>query len=192
MEGRTPRLSMGRKIFYAIVIIVAFPIVYFFLARDMRFFKVPSNSMEPTILVADYLMTMSVDAYTRGDIVVVRDPEGNGYLVKRIVALSGDIIEVRGGAVFLDGSYVSEPYRYEPIDYTLSRYRVREGEIFVLGDNSNWSVDSHDWTAGDEDEARTPGGIPAELIVGKVHYIYLPFSRMGKLNSYPLRTIANG
>ncbi len=184
-------VSLGRRLFYVAVIIAAVPLIYLFVGRGMRFFRVPSNSMEPTILVSDYLLTLRQDNYRRGDIVVLHDPMApKGYLVKRIIALGGDRIEIQGGAVFINGGYASEPYRLEPIEYSLGEYRVNESEVFVLGDNSNWSVDSHDWAAGIEDgEPERPGGVPSDLIVGRVLYIYLPFNRMQRMVPYPLRSL---
>ena len=155
----------------------------------MRFFRVPSNSMEPTILVSDYIMTLRQEGYERGAIVVLEDPMVSGdYIVKRIVAVGGDRVSIRGGAVFINGGYASEPYRLEPIDYSMEEYVVDEGDVFLLGDNSNWSVDSHNWAAGVEDAKEVrPGGVPRELIVGRVRYIYLPLERMRKMRAYPLR-----
>ncbi len=186
-------ISLGRRIFYAAVIIAAVPLIYLFVGRGMRFFRVPSNSMEPTILVSDYLVTLRQDNYKRGDVVVLRDPMlGNGYIVKRIIAVGGDRIEIQGGGVFINGGYASEPYGLEPIDYRMDEYRVNESEVFVLGDNRNRSVDSHDWTA-DVDDGRParPGGVPTDLIVGRVLYIYLPFNRMHRLLPYPLRSLGD-
>lgn len=184
-------MSLGRRLFYGSVIIAAVPTIYLFVGRGMRFFRVPSNSMEPTIHVSDYIMTLRQEAYRRGDIVVLDDPlPGGDYIVKRIVALGGDRISIQGGAVFINGGYASEPYRLEPIDYHMDEYLVDEGDVFLLGDNANWSVDSHDWAAGVEDsETVQPGGVPADSIVGKVLYIYLPVDRMQRLRSYPLRFV---
>lgn len=184
-------MSVGKKVFYMVVILVAIPLIYFFLARGMRFFRVPSNSMEPTILVSDYILTLEEDTYRRGDIVVLKDPtlEG-GYLVKRIVGLGGDRIAVRGGAVYLNGKYASEPYRLEPIDYIMAEYVVPEDEVFLLGDNSNWSVDSHDWAAGlEEQHVPERSGVPKSAIIGKVRYIYLPLKRGQQMHAYPLRNV---
>lgn len=182
-------ISLGRRLFYVVVIIAAVPLIYLFVGRGMRFFRVPSNSMEPTIVVSDYLLTLRQNDYKRGDIVVLVDPLApNGYIVKRLVAVGGDRIEIHGGAVFINGGYTSEPYRPEPIDYSMEEYRLNEGEVFVLGDNRNWSVDSHDWSAGaDDGTPAQPGGVPNDLIVGRVLYIYLPFNRMQKMTPYPLR-----
>ena len=182
-------LSLGRRLFYGSVILAAVPLIYLFVGRGMRFFRVPSISMEPAIHVSDYILTLRQDGYRRGDIVVLEDPMAKGeYIVKRIVGLGGDRISIRGGAVFINGGYASEPYRLEPIDYSMEDYLVDEGDVFLLGDNSNWSVDSHNWAAGVEDSPRAePGGVPGDSIVGRVLYIYLPFERMQKMQSYPLR-----
>lgn len=182
---------MGRRLFYIAVIIAAVPLIYLFVGRGMRFFRVPTNSMEPTILVSDYLLTLRQDNYKRGDIVVLRDPmDGNGYIVKRIIGVGGDHIEIHGSAVFINGGFASEPYSLEPMEYDMDEYRVDESEIFVLGDNRNWSVDSHDWAAGTNDKKPAqPGGVPSDLIIGKVLYIYLPFDRMHRLRPYPLRPL---
>jgi len=180
---------MGRRLFYGIVIMLAVPLIYLFIGRGMRFFRVPSTSMEPTILVSDFILTLRQDGYERGDIVVVEDPLVSGdYIVKRIIAVGGDRVSIHGGAVFINGGYASEPYRLEPIDYSMEDYVVDEGEVFLLGDNSNWSVDSHNWAAGIEDsEEVRPGAVPGDSIVGRVRCIYLPLERMQKLRGYPLR-----
>lgn len=175
--GLTPRRRVG----YVIIILVSVTLIYFLVARGMRFFVVPSDSMNPTIVPPEYLLTLSQETYRRGDVVVLKDPEEAGaYIVKRIVGLSGDILQIRGGALFLNEEYASEPYLAEPMDYEMThRYEVSEGEAFVLGDNRNWSIDSHSWNSG----------VPVDDIVGKVRFVYLPFSRMRKILSYPLTNV---
>jgi hypothetical protein len=67
------------------------------------------------------------------------------------------------------------------IDYSLDQpYTVRENEVFVLGDNRNFSEDSHEWEYK---------GISVDSIVGRVRYVYLPFSRMREVRSYPLTNL---
>lgn len=184
-------MSRGRKVFYVIVILIAVPLVYFFVFRGMRFFRVPSNSMLPTIQVSDFILTLHEQSYDRGDVVVLRDPNATeGYLVKRIVGISGDRVAVRGGAIFLNGAYASEPYRMEPMEYRMSEYQVAPGDVFLMGDNRNWSMDSHNFGADGTDASEVePAGVSANLIVGKVYCIYLPFERMGKVISYPVTRV---
>lgn len=191
-EVNTPRsLSRGRIVFYCLVLALFIPLLYFLMFRGMRFFRVPSNSMEPTILVSDYLLTLEEDDYRRGDIVVLDDPLAKGgYIVKRIVAIGGDSIGVGGGGLILNGGYASEPYKMEPVDYAMPQYQVPADHVFVLGDNRNWSVDSHNWAAGDESSPpANPEAIPSSRIVGLVRFIYLPVTRMRRVDSYPLRPV---
>ena len=179
-----------RNIAYIVIIFVSGALIYFLAVREMRFFMVPSNSMAPTLVPPEYLMTLKSDEYKRGDIVVLTDPSDiTGYLVKRIVGLPGDRIEIRGGAAFLNSHYLSEPYCDEPIDYEMPPFTVRPNEYFILGDNRNWSVDSHDWNHGSENEPRA-AGVPVDSVVGKVRYVYLPLRQMRAISSYPLAEVA--
>ena len=173
------RISRARYTFYVIVLIGAIILMYLFFARDMRFFLVPTSSMLPTFQPRDYIMTLNANNYSRGDLVVLADPtEAGEYVVKRIVGVEGDRITVQGGALLLNGGYVSEPYILEPeIQYTYGPFDVPEGEVFVLGDNRNQSDDSSTWPSGSVDK---------DSVVGKVRYIYMPFDRMGAVESYPL------
>jgi len=158
----------------AVLFLVA--IVYLFGVRHMRFFTVPSRSMEPTLLEGDYLATINENTYRRGDVVVIREPDKDEYIVKRIVGLPGDAITVRGQALYIDGDFVSEPYIKEPMQYQIDRpFAVPAETVFVLGDNRNESEDSH--VTGETE--------PLENIVGKVWFIYYPYSRFGSLRSYP-------
>lgn len=166
-------------------------------SSGIRFFQVPSRSMVPTLYPGDYIVARASENYQRGDVVVFRDPDlESEYLVKRIVGVGGDVIEVKGGAVFINDHYASEPYRYSPIDYRMSPYIVPEGELFLLGDNSNSSIDSHNWGAAAADEPGevgedgpkgSPRSISEDYIIGRVTHVYLPAERRGPVNAYPLR-----
>jgi signal peptidase I len=189
-----PRIGHFRKRLAWVLLILLLPILGIIQFSGIRSFKVPSSSMEPTLFPSDYIVTRTVDSLNRGDIVVFKDPDyANEYLVKRIVGVGGDTISVFGGAVFLNNAYVSEPFRYRPIDYVMDPYEVPKDHFFLLGDNANRSIDSHNWGAsgsqGDEDTKGTPRSISKEFIVGKVTRIYLPPSRAGKLDSYPIRIL---
>lgn len=166
-------------------------LIYNFAIREMRFFLVPSSSMEPTLVPPEYFMTLNQKEYRRGDIVVVDDPlEGGAYLVKRLVGIGGDRISVRDGDLYINGGYVSEPYRVVSMEYGIQEYSVGAEEIFLLGDNRNKSVDSHNWN--EDPGGRTMiEGVPLDSIVGKVRFVYLPFSRMRRVLSYPLMSLTD-
>ncbi len=140
--------------------------------------------MEPTLATREYILSTNEHEYRRGDVIVVKDPMiAGGYLVKRLVALPGDHVQMDGGALFLNGAYISEPYLPEPIQYALPEYVVPDGQVFILGDNRNLSVDSHDWS--DDAEVPQTAGVAVESIVGKVRFVYLPIGHARRVGSYP-------
>lgn len=177
----SPRLSRARYTAYVVILLVSVALLYLFYARGMRFFLVPSSSMEPALLPNDYILTLREPVYRRGDIVVIRDPVRNDevlYDVKRIIAVGGDSIEIKWGAVLLNGLYASEPYTMEPIGYEdFGSITVPNNHVFLLGDNRNHSEDSSVWPQH---------SIPEDAIVGKVGLIYLPKSRWQWVRHYPL------
>lgn len=174
-----PRRTRTRAAAYVALVCVLY-ILYLFVWQGMRFFLVPSDSMEPTLLSRDYLVSFRQTEYRRGEIVVIKDPEEEGnFLVKRIVGVGGDTIEIQGGALFLNGKYASEPYMKEPMEFAFDLMTVPRGEVFVLGDNRNKSEDSVTWKRA----------IPLSDVVGKVYAIYNPISRMGGVRSYPLTNV---
>lgn len=183
-------MSKARYTFYSLVIVCCLILLYFFWVRGMNFFLVPSGSMEPLLQKGDYIVTLNARAYAPGDIVVFADPQNEGeYLVKRIVAITGDTVELQGGALHVNGRYVSEPYVKEPLFLHYPPYEVPAGCCFVLGDNRKFSEDSSSeaWSAGDWD---CKPGIDTNTIVGIVRRIYLPLDRSGSVDSYSLDSYA--
>lgn len=165
----------------AILLLIVVPLFYVFVVRGARFFEVPSRSMEPALLVGDRIATLRQAVYRRGDIVVFDDKEKQEYVVKRIVGVAGDSVNVGTGALYIDGEFASEPYIAEPMAYDFAHpVELKDGEVFVLGDNRNWSDDSH------KDLRPTP----VERIVGKVVYRYYPFDRMGPVQGFPLTNLS--
>ncbi len=167
--------------------------LYYFGYRNMRFFVVPTNSMQPTLHPEDMLLTLREPRYHRGDIVVAYD-DGE-YVVKRIVGLPGDNISVVDGALFINGKYAAEPYIFEPMNYFIERpVRIPDDFFFYLGDNRNESEDS---SLGFMAPRTAPlSGNPItylgqlDAIVGRVRFRYYPYDRFGRVLSYPLINVA--
>ncbi|MBP8131315.1 MAG: signal peptidase I [Candidatus Hydrogenedentes bacterium] len=176
-QGILVRLLTSHRAGLLTILVLCLIGIYFFAFRGMRFFEVPSRSMEPALLPGDHLITLWEKAYRRGDIVVVE--EDDGYVVKRVVGLPGDEVMVMDGALFIDGAYASEPYIAEPMLYVLAPLRVPDGCVFLLGDNRNASDDDH----------LTRQAQPAVSIVGRVRFRYYPYDRWGRIHSFPLSNV---
>lgn len=190
--GRSSRPGWVRNVVYVFIILVSVVLIYLFTVREMRFFKVPTSSMEPTFYPNDYLMSLSHPEYHRGDIVIVHDPVGDGgYLVKRIVAVGGDMVAAEGGGLLLNDAYASEPYVKSPMTYRMSPQTAPAETVFILGDNRNNSDDSHSWDPRDPRNPISPF-ISTDDIVGRVHAIYLPWKRMRWVRSFPLENAKGG
>lgn len=187
------KILFGKQVGLWVLLILLVILLYFFVGRDMRFFMVPSSSMEPTLYTGDMLLTLNQPTYQRGDVVVLKTEEE--YLVKRIVGLPGDSLSVIDGALFINGKYASEPYVRETMEYYIDEpVLIPEGSFFYLGDNRNMSEDSsqgfaHYATDLDVETRLSYLGI-LDDIVGKVRYIYYPYTRLGPLPSYTLTNIA--
>lgn len=141
-------------------------------------FVIPSGSMEPTLQVGDRLLGNKFwywfTSPHRRDIVIFSPPESAhlaaGALIKRVIAVEGDVVEVRDGQVFVNGTPSVEPYLKERPQYTLPPTPVPSGMLFVLGDNRNASYDSHAW-----------GFVPLGNLKAKAFVRYWPLDRIGVL-----------
>lgn len=142
---------------------------------------VEGDSMRNTLEDGDHLIISDL-FYTpeRGDIVVFEDYSTSlkKAVVKRVIGLPGDTVEVRLNEageyeVYIDGVYLEEEYALNEIDFTspgVGTWTVGEGEIFVLGDNRYNSTDSRDGRVGT---------IDIDCILGKVLFRFLPFDKFG-------------
>ena len=190
-------------------------LVFFIVQLSIQNFRVEGHSMRPTLDGGEYLMVNKL-AYIRvdlerlsklvpfwevdspkklhlplahdprrGDVIVFHAPTKPVDFVKRVVGLPGEKLEISDGSVYIDGERLDEPYlarvnladsmgcipKLERHDCTL-----QNDQYFVLGDNRGSSNDSRDW-----------GPISVEAIVGKVWFVYWPFSKLpfvGSLADY--------
>jgi len=143
---------------------------------DSRY--IPSSSMRPTLEINDRLLVNKIShrfvELQRGDIVIFRPPASvvnRSDHVKRLIALPGDIVEISNGVLYINGEPVEEDFIYGPPNYEFPPTEVPENSLFVLGDNRNFSQDSHlwaDWLTKDD-------------IRGKVFFRYWPFDRFGRV-----------
>lgn len=142
---------------------------------------VKNHSMQHTLEENDFLMINRL-LYRQGephegDIIVFKSPlmTATGQeklLIKRIIGLPGDEIIIQDGRVYINGDLLEEPYLED--SYTLGDVNmvIPQGQMFVMGDNRNNSLDSRDQMLGLVDE---------EDIVGKAFLRLYPFNRFGWL-----------
>lgn len=121
--------------------------VLFLLCRFVVGFSVISgNSMLTTLHSGDVVVYTRVgNRIERGDIIALSLPSGE-YYVKRVVALGGDVVDVRGGALYVNGAAESGDYvrgnTYPEAGSFTYPYTVPQGDVFTLGDNREESIDS--------------------------------------------------
>jgi len=147
---------------------ILFLIGYYFGLRGIRFYQVISESMLPTLEVGDRLAGEKYKKLKYGDIVALSDPlEKNSVIIKRVVGLEGDIIEVRSDRfLYRNRERVDEPYILEKPTYAVKPVKLKPGEVFVLGDNRNNSADSSVW-----------GPVLIESIHSRILFIYFPIKK---------------
>jgi signal peptidase I len=126
-------------------------------------FKVQGTSMSPELKDGERILVNKFLYYfgdiERGDVVVFWYPEDPELsFIKRVVALPGETVEIRSGAVLVNGAPLDEPYvAGQNADLrSFPPHEVRPGHYFVLGDNRKGSNDSRSW-----------GLVPERYVYGK-------------------------
>jgi signal peptidase I len=110
----------------------------------------------------------------RGDVIVFRFPKDTSRdFVKRVIAVPGETVEIKGGVVHVNGQKLNEPYLRDNANYNHGPEVVPPDNYFVLGDNRNNSSDSHVW-----------GDVEAQFIIGKAWLSYWPVSEWGLAPNY--------
>lgn len=166
---------------WVVIIAVAFVLSIFIRNYVIDTRIVPTGSMLPTIQLQDRLIVDRVfykfDSFKRGDIVVFQAPDSAQEdldLVKRLIGLPGEKVEIKNGKVFINDQALNEPYIMAPPDYDYGPVTVPKNSYFMLGDNRTASKDSHIW-----------GFLPSDKILGKVWIRYWPMNKFGPLASAP-------
>ncbi|HNS15895.1 MAG TPA: signal peptidase I [Syntrophorhabdaceae bacterium] len=169
-------------------LIIAAIIAFFVRSFFIQAFKIPSSSMEPTLLIGDHLLVnrlsyvvkvpftdiviFELDKPDRGDVVVFRYPvDRSKDFIKRVIAKEGDTVEIRDKIIYVNGKKLNDPWGFRshepPIPGFLSPkdnlqpLKVPKDSYFVMGDNRDRSLDSRFW-----------GFVKKEDLVGKAFILY--------------------
>jgi signal peptidase I len=165
----------------ALLVLLAFALAQGIKMFIVQPFVIPTGSMEPTIAIGNRVLAEKL-SYTKlfgktpsyGDIVVFDDPAGqHPQLIKRVIAVGGQTVDVKDGAVWVDGQRLVEPYTHgqpnEPGTVRLPM-RIPQGYVWLMGDNRTNSGDS-----------RFFGPVPVDRIRGHAVWTYWPPKAFGQL-----------
>ena len=180
---------------YAEVVLVAVVFALFVRTFLVQAFVVPTPSMENTVLVGDHVVVnkflyaphlwsrfLPYRDVRRGDVVVFKFPEDpRRDFIKRVVALPGDVLEIRDKTVFVNGERENEPRAIHaesrvwhddaqlPVALQrrdqLAPVRIPPDAYFAMGDNRDSSYDSRFW-----------GPVPGSNLKGRALFIYWSFA----------------
>jgi len=176
---------MGKKKFikeYIEPIVIAVLIALFIRAFIVQAFKIPSSSMEPTLLVGDYLLVnkfiygvripysdikfFEYKKPKRGDIIVFIFPKDRKKdFIKRVIGTEGEKVTILHNKIYIDDKLIDDPWGH----FTMPRssiedygpIKVPEGSLFVMGDNRDNSQDSRFW-----------GFVKTNEVKGKAFIVY--------------------
>jgi signal peptidase I len=153
--------SLARTILQPLGIAVALAAV---VRGAVHIYSIPSASMAPTLEVGDRIVVTRYFGAEpqRGHVIVFQSPHEDGeLLVKRVIAVPGDLIDARLGRVRIGGHTLPEPYVLrQAATGAIEPQLVAGDSYFVLGDNRDDSLDSRSW-----------GLVPRERIVGRARLV---------------------
>jgi signal peptidase I len=167
-------------------VITAVPFSYATLAKSsgqLGYFRATAASMAPTLQTGEYFLADATfyrgRQPSRGEVAVYVHPkQPDLHYIKRIIAVEGDRVAIKGGRAVVNGVAIEEPYvnvgAPDAAFANMVEIRVPPAHVFVLGDNRANSVDSRDSVAH--------GPVPVTKLIGRVTDIAFShaLNRMGR------------
>lgn len=172
----------SKKEMYSWAKLIGFTIIIIFICRQFIFspVTVQGESMSSTLEDNDRVIISKTSSIKRFDTIVFNSLEGNEKLVKRVIGVAGDSIEMRDGTLYVNEEPIEEIYvnRKTKSNEITNDFKLRdvagvskvsEGHLFVLGDNRFRSKDSRNF-----------GLVPEKSVIGEVKFKFYPFNGIGK------------
>lgn len=134
-------------------------------------------SMDPTLHEGQMLVISKINYFVgdpkRGDIIVLKDEVENKLLIKRVIGLPGEVVQLKEGKVYINSKELQPDYTSFPtFAYTQEEWTMPAGEYFVLGDNREHSRDSR---------VENVGLVYRKNIIGRAVFRIWPFNKLGVL-----------
>ena len=149
-----------------IIIILVVILVRTFIATPVR---VNGSSMYPTLKGNEIMLLNKLGHIDRFDIVVLKIDNREDNLIKRIIGLPGESVEIKDNEIYINEKKLEDKYGYG-ITYNIDKVTLKKDEYFILGDNRKISLDS-----------RVFGTIHKDEIKGTTDFIMYPFKSFGKV-----------
>ena len=161
------QMKIIKGLFPYIAIIIFIIIIRMYIITPVR---VDGTSMHQTLNDVDILLLYKMAKYDRFDIVVLNEEYDDEIIIKRIIGLPGETIEIRDGEIYIDEVLMPEDYGYgETSDY--DKVTLEDDEYFILGDNRLISKDS-----------RYFGPVKKNDLMGEAVFRLWPFSGFGLID----------
>ena len=137
--------------------------------------RVQGESMEPNFHTNEQIIAEKLSYYfrqpERGEIVICRYSDKGIPVIKRVIGLPGETVDIIDGKVYIDAVELDESEYWNDIIYeSMDAVYVPKGYIFVMGDNRNNSNDS-----------RNVGPVPYYRIIGRAAFVLWPFKELGPI-----------
>ena len=170
---------LARDIIEAIVLAA---VLFAVLRASLQNTIVEGSSMEPNFVDRQMLLvnkwSFRLGEPARGDVIVFHAPDqADKDFIKRIIALPGEVVEIREGQVIVDGVTLDEPWKPIVAERQFPSYTVPANSYFVLGDNRPKSNDSRSWNSG------VGAALDRDQIVGKAWISVWPQEMWGLIHS---------
>ncbi len=149
-----------------IIIIIVVILVRTFIATPVR---VNGSSMYPTLKGNEIMLLNKLGHINRFDIVVLKIDGREDNLIKRIIGLPGETVEIKDNDIYINDKKLEDKYGYG-VTYNIDKVTLKKDEYFILGDNRKISLDS-----------RVFGTIHKDEIKGTTSFIMYPFKSFGKV-----------